>query len=85
MASPMLAKQDQTSIVDNVNHDLLHSISVRLDAQWHDRGYEAETTCPDCRKIFDRLSQMDREAARLLTGELAAHVRASKFPVDLSD
>lgn len=85
MAGMMPATQDQTSIVDNVNHDLLHSISVRLDTQWHDQGYEAETSCPDCRKIFDRLAEMDREAARLLTGELAAHVRASKFPVDLSD
>jgi hypothetical protein len=85
MAGMMPATQDQTSIVDNVNHNLLHSISVRLDAQWHDQGYQAETTCPDCRKIFDRLSAMDREATRLLTGELAAHVRASKFPVDLPD
>lgn len=85
MAMTMPVAQDQTSIVDNVNHDLIHSISVRLDTQWHDRDYEAETTCPACRKIFDRLYEMDREAARLLTVELAAHVRASKFPVDLSD
>ncbi len=85
MAGALPATRDQASIVDNVNHDLLHSISVRLDAQWHDRGYEAETACPDCRKVFDRLSEMDREAARLLAGELAAHVRENKFPVDLSD
>ena len=85
MAAPMPATRDQMTIVDNVNHDLLHTISVRMDTQWHDESYEADTTCPDCKKIYERLAEMDREATRLLTGELAAHIRASKFPVDISD
>jgi hypothetical protein len=84
MASPKPATRDQGSAVDDTNHDLLHSLSVRLDAQWHDRIYEGETHCAGCRDVFDRLRDMDREAAQLLTHELASHVKTNKFPIDLS-
>lgn len=84
MAQMMTSKSDQDLPVDNTNHDLVHTLSVRLDAQWHDRTYEAETHCEGCRRVFDRLRAMDREAVQLLTRELAAHVRTNRFPLDLS-
>lgn len=71
--------------VDDTNHDLIHSLSVRLDAQWHDRSYEAESHCDGCRSLFDRLRQLDKEAVRLLSNELTVHIRTSKFPLDLVD
>lgn len=85
MAKLFPAAADQGAAVDNTNHDLLHTLSVRLDAQWHDKSYEAETKCEKCRDIFERLREMDREAVRLLTAELGAHVRSNKFPLDLAD
>jgi hypothetical protein len=39
----------------------------------------------DLRRVFDRLRDLDREAVRLLTGELTEHVRSNKFPLHLSD
>ncbi len=77
--------QDQDAPVDNTNHDLVHSLSVRLDAQWHDRTYEAETRCEGCRAVFERLRAMDREAIQILSREFATHVRSNRFPLDLLD
>ena len=66
--------------MDNTNHDLIHTLSVRLDASWHDRTYEEEITCVNCRHIFERLKQLDDEAISLLAGELAEHVHSGRFP-----
>ena len=63
----------------NTNHDIVHALSVRLDARWHDASYQDEVTCLGCRHVFDRLRQLDDEAIGLLSGELADHVRAGKF------
>jgi hypothetical protein len=73
------------SLMDDTNHDLIHTLSVRLDAQWHDERYRRETECTGCKRVFDRLRDLDREAVRLLTAEVAEHVRSNKFPLDLSD
>ena len=75
----------QEMAVDDTNHDLVHALSVRLDARWHDASYGAETQCDGCRHVFERLREMDREAARLLSSELAAHVQSNRFPLDISD
>ncbi len=75
----------QDSPVDDTNHDLIHTLSVRLDAQWHGRLYEAETRCEACRSVFEHLRAMDREAIQLLTREVANHSRTSRFPLDLTD
>jgi tRNA U54 and U55 pseudouridine synthase Pus10 len=72
-------------VLDNTNHDLVHTLSVRLDANWHDTSYRDETSCERCRDVFARLRELDEEAIQLLSNELASHVRANKFPVDLSD
>ena len=66
-------------MIDNTNHDLIHTLSVRLDARWHDRSYQDEVTCPTCRHLFQRLREIDEEAIQLLTDEIAEHVRAGKF------
>jgi hypothetical protein len=79
------ATSDEIIGVDDTNHDLLHTLSVRLDARWHERTYRAETECEGCQRVFEHLQGLDRDAIRLLTTELAAHVRANKFPIDLSD
>lgn len=81
----MPAALDQDLPLDNTNHDLVHSLSVRLDAQWHDRSYEAETRCPGCHAVFERLRAMDREAVQLLSRELQAHIASHRFPLDVSD
>ena len=70
---------------DNANHNLVHSLSVRLDAAWHDRSYGQEAACEGCQRIFARLHELDEEAEQLLSGELLTHVQANKFPVDLTD
>jgi hypothetical protein len=72
-------------MLDDTNHDLVHTLSVRLDASWHDRSYATETACDGCKRVFERLRDVDEEAVRLLSDELVAHVRANKFPLDLSD
>ncbi len=71
--------------MDNTNHDLVHMLSVRLDADWHDRVYGHETACDGCVRMFDRLRELDDESVRLLSDELVAHVKANKFPLDLTD
>jgi tRNA U54 and U55 pseudouridine synthase Pus10 len=70
--------------IDNVNHNLVHTLSVRLDASWHDQSYEHEASCTGCQHVFDRLRVMDEEAVNLLSNELASHVKDSKFPVNLA-
>ena len=80
-----LAQLDQDTILDDTNHDLIHALSVRLDAQWHDKTYRSETVCPGCMAAFERIQDMDREAARLLSIELRAHIEDNKFPVDMVD
>jgi hypothetical protein len=77
--------RDQDIIVDDTNHDLIHTLSVRLDNRWHDRSYATETKCPGCQKTFERLRAMDAEAARLLSTELKRHISDNKFPLDLTD
>jgi hypothetical protein len=76
---------ERTTSVDDTNHDLVHSLSVRMDAAWHDRSYRDESACEGCQRMFDRLAELDREATQLLSDELAQHVRENKFPVDLTD
>ncbi len=66
--------------IDNTNHDLVHTLSVRLDARWHDTSYEEEVNCQGCRQMFEQLRKLDDEAIRLLSDELVAHVRSGKFP-----
>ena len=73
------------AVVDDTNHDLVHALSVRLDARWQEGSYGLETHCAGCRQVFDRLREIDREAAQLLSVELAAHVRSNRFPLDISD
>ncbi|MCK9521063.1 MAG: hypothetical protein M0R74_18870 [Dehalococcoidia bacterium] len=85
MTTEALAPNELGEAVDNTNHDLLHTLSVRLDARWHDRTYEAETHCDGCKKLFERLRELDREAINLLSAELVAHVRSNRFPLDLTD
>jgi len=82
--SQLLVRQTGEAI-DNANHNLIHTLSVRLDARWHDRDYPADTECPGCKALFDRLKEIDTEAVRLLTAELARHVQSGKFPLDLAD
>lgn len=72
-------------MIDNTNHNLVHTLSVRLDARWHDQSYGEETKCDSCRRAFARLRELDDQAIQLLTSELAAHVKANKFPLDLTD
>lgn len=81
----MTMATERTTSIDNTNHDLVHSLSVRMDTAWHDRSYQNESACSDCRRIFDRMAELDREAIQLLSSELASHVRANKFPIDLTD
>jgi len=66
--------------MDNTNHDLIHTLSVRLDTRWHHQTYEDEVNCPGCRRIFERLKELDDEAISLLAGELAEHVHSGRFP-----
>jgi hypothetical protein len=73
------------TLMDDTNHDLIHTLSVRLDSQWHDEGYRRETECGGCRRVFDRLRDLDRDAVRLLTAELTEHIHSNKFPLDLTD
>lgn len=71
--------------MDDTNHDLIHALSVRLDSQWHDRSYGAETKCDTCKQAFERIRKMDEEAVAILSRELANHIRLNKFPLDLTD
>lgn len=72
-------------MMDDTNHDVVHALSVKLDSSWHDRSYQQETRCDACRGVFERVRELDEEAVKLLSDELAAHVRANKFPMDLTD
>jgi hypothetical protein len=72
-------------MMDDVNYNLVHTLSVRGASSWHDSSYEKEATCGGCRALFERLRAMDEEALSLLTAELADHVRTQRFPVDLTD
>jgi|GEM_PF-5186685 len=83
-ATPELQTPEEAR-VDDTNHDLIHSLSVRLDARWHDSTYGAETRCPGCQAAFARLRELDSEAIQLLTNELTRHVKVGRFPIDLVD
>ena len=78
-------REERKMYMDNTNHDLVHMLSVRLDADWHDSSYSDETACDGCHRVFDRLHELDDEAVRLLSDELVAHVKANKFALDLTD
>jgi hypothetical protein len=80
-----MTTQTNRSGLDNTNYDLVHALTVRAAAAWHERSYERETICEDCVAIFDRLRGMDQEAAAMLSAELAKHVRQNKFPIDITD
>lgn len=71
--------------VDDTNHDLIHALSVRLDARWHDSSYRSETQCPQCQAVFEQLRRLDGEAVKLLTNELTRHIQVGRFPIDLVD
>jgi hypothetical protein len=71
--------------VDDTNHDLVHTLSARMDGSWHLATYAHETRCPGCRQVFERLREMDREAVRLLSAELKSHIKSNRFPLDLTD
>lgn len=66
--------------MDDTNFDLIKTLSVRANADWHDKAYREEVRCEGCRKLFAHLHGMDQEAVRLLTEELIQHVRAGAFP-----
>lgn len=85
MAGSTLMKRDQDAVVDNTNHDLIHTLSVRLDAGWHHQVYTAETKCQGCHEVFERLRELDRDAVKMLSGELKRHIESNRFPIDLSD
>lgn len=85
MSESQLLQRETGPLVDDTNHNLVHTLSVRLDARWHDSGYSMETECPGCQSLFSRLRELDGEAIRLLTAELARHVSSGRFPVDLAD
>jgi hypothetical protein len=71
--------------MDNTNHNLVHTLSVRLDSRWHDEPYGQDTQCEGCQRVFTRLRELDDEAIALLNEELASHICKHKFPFDLSD
>lgn len=71
--------------LDNANYDLVHALSVRAAAAWHEQHYERDTACDSCVDLFERLRNMDQEATALLSTELMAHIQANKFPIDLTD
>lgn len=39
MSELTTAQPAQEAVVDDTNHDLVHALSVRLDARWHDSSY----------------------------------------------
>ena len=79
------AAQRDVRMMDDTNHDVIHALSVKLDSTWHDRSYHDETNCDGCRRVFERVRELDEKAVKLLSDELAVHVRANKFPIDLTD
>ena len=85
MSESQLLRRETVPLVDDTNHNLVHTLSVRLDARWHDAGYAFETDCAGCESLFDRLRELDSEAIRLLTAELSRHVTSGRFPIDLAD
>lgn len=85
MSESQLLQHETGPLFDDTNHNLVHTLSVRLDARWHDTGYGYETECPGCQALFGRLRELDNEAIRLLGAELARHVTSGRFPVDLAD
>jgi hypothetical protein len=85
MASSTLMKSEQDAVVDDTTHDLIHTLSVRLDAGWHHQVYTTETKCQGCHQVFERLGELDREAVQLLSDELRKHIKSNRFPLDLTD
>lgn len=85
MAESQLLSRPAGDPIDDGNHNLIHTLSVRLDARWHDRDYSSEAECPGCQSLFQRLNEMDTEAVRLLTAEVARHVKTGNFPLELAD
>ena len=66
--------------MDNTNFDLIKTLSVRANADWHDQSYRSDVQCDGCRRLFDRLHAMDQEAVQLLSEELAQHINQGVFP-----
>lgn len=67
----------------NCNHNLIHELSVKLDALWRYDQYiqDAKTNgCPDrCCELFQKIKEDVQKHIEMLKEEIARHVKENNF------
>ncbi len=72
----------QTKGIRNHDHDLIHELSVRLDAIWRYDQYiaNAETEkAEEARALWEDIKQQDLQTVERLKGIIRDHVRNNDF------
>lgn len=66
----------------DMNFDLIEELSKKLSGIERMKQYHKDATghsCDSCDKLWNKLVQMDEEAAEMLRNELINHVKQNNF------
>jgi uncharacterized protein (DUF427 family) len=68
-------------MLKNYNHDLIHSLSEKLDAVWR---YQKEylknaEACKDCVALWKKLMADDEKHIEMLKEEISRHIKENRF------
>jgi GR25 family glycosyltransferase involved in LPS biosynthesis len=68
-------------MLKNHNHDLVHSLSEKLDAVWrYQREYLKNAKgCSSCIKIWKKLMTDDEKHVKILKEEISRHIKRNRF------
>src|ERR671922_2513454 len=78
----VIGSRSRTEAVTNVNHDLIQTMSEKLDAVWrYDKYIEdaQKDNCQECATLFQRLKQEDQRQIEQLRTEIERHVQQRTF------
>lgn len=64
----------------NFNHDIIQTLSVKLDSLWrYDEYLKNAKGCEVCENMWKELKEADLKAAKKLRDEIARHIDQNKF------
>jgi hypothetical protein len=78
----VVGERPRTEAVTNVNHDLIQTMSEKLDSMWRYDKYieDAEKdNCAECASLFSQMKEDDQRHVELLRAEIERHVHRQTF------
>lgn len=68
-------------MLKNHNHDLVHSLSEKLDAVWrYQKEYLKNAEgCPSCVNLWKNLMKDDEKHIEMLKEEIGRHIKEGRF------